>query len=117
MINNIQHQVGFGDMVPQKSFLGYEESLYGKFQMLVSCHICSPDPVFTSITAVWFKGGKVFCIIHNIVRPVSVFFMCLCDTWAIKLSMHKCKKRYIKIFVFKKIDKPIRLEIRRGKSR
>ena len=26
-------EVGFGDMVPSKSFLGYEESLFGKFQV------------------------------------------------------------------------------------
>jgi len=32
--------VGFGDMVPTKSFLGYEESLYGKFQMVVCVTYC-----------------------------------------------------------------------------
>jgi len=33
--------VGFGDMVPSKSFLGYEESLFGKFQMLVCVTYCA----------------------------------------------------------------------------
>lgn len=32
--------VGFGDMVPVKSFLGYTESLYGKFQMVVCVTYC-----------------------------------------------------------------------------
>ena len=32
--------VGFGDMVPTKSFLGYTESLYGKFQMVVCVTYC-----------------------------------------------------------------------------
>ena len=27
-------EVGFGDMVPSRSFLGYEESLFGKMQVL-----------------------------------------------------------------------------------
>ena len=27
--------IGFGDMVPSESFLNYEESMYGKFQMVV----------------------------------------------------------------------------------
>ena len=34
-------QVGFGDMVPKKSFLGYGESLFGKFQMLVCVTYCA----------------------------------------------------------------------------
>ena len=33
--------VGFGDMVPTRSFLGYEESLYGKFQMFVCVTYCA----------------------------------------------------------------------------
>jgi len=33
--------VGFGDMVPSKSFLGYEESLFGKLQMLVCVTYCA----------------------------------------------------------------------------
>ena len=33
--------VGFGDMVPTKSFLGYEKDLYGKFQMFVCCTYCA----------------------------------------------------------------------------
>ena len=34
-------QVGFGDMVPKKSFLGYGDSLFGKFQMLVCVTYCA----------------------------------------------------------------------------
>ena len=44
-------EVGFGDMVPSRSFLGYEESLFGKMQVLhcvINCtyqmrttHTCS----------------------------------------------------------------------------
>ena len=30
------YEVGFGDMVPSKSFLGYEESLFGKLQVNLS---------------------------------------------------------------------------------
>jgi len=33
--------VGFGDMVPTKSFLGYGESLFGKLQMLVCVTYCA----------------------------------------------------------------------------
>ena len=32
--------IGFGDMVPTNSFLGYTESMFGKFQMLVSVTYC-----------------------------------------------------------------------------
>ena len=32
-------EVGFGDMVPSKSFLGYEESLFGKLQVNFSVRV------------------------------------------------------------------------------
>ena len=60
--------VGFGDMVPTRSFLGYEESLYGKFQMFVCVTYCA-------------MGLAVLATAMSLIQVKRQMFVILCHSF------------------------------------
>ena len=60
--------VGFGDMVPTRSFLGYEESLYGKFQMFVCVTYCAMGlaVLATAMSLIQVKRQMFVILCHSL---------------------------------------------------
>ena len=65
--------VGFGDMVPTRSFLGYEESLYGKFQMFVCVTYCAMGLAVLATAMSLIQVKRQSCYVWLLIPSICFF--------------------------------------------